>query len=103
MKLIGASIILFGLQVSYCSIKAMGPNGFWKELLADYAVQYALPLLICGIGWEVWKFNMKSGPSTRSSPQKTQEAASASAGRVWLEAAQPEAEQVAAAQEPSLP
>lgn len=73
MKLIGLSVILFGLQVAYCSIKGMGPNGFWKEVLAEYAVQYALPLFICGVGWEIWKFNMHRSvrPATES-PAQTQ-------------------------------
>lgn len=102
MKLIGASVILFGLQVAYCSIKGMGPNGFWKEVLAEYAVQYALPLFICGIGWEIWKFNTHrmGRPATESQAQtqvRPEEQSAVHSEPAPLEAVQTEADSVSVA------
>lgn len=101
MKLIGASVILFGLQMSYCAVKYMGPNGFWKEVLAEYAVQFALPLFICGIGWEVWKFSKNrmvcSATDSQAHPQACSEGQSAVHSEPAQQAVvQPEADSVAA-------
>lgn len=55
MKLIGIAFALAGIQMSYFSIKGMGPNWWWTYPFYNCLVQITIPLLLVGIGWELFK------------------------------------------------
>ena len=73
MKLIGAAFVLAGIQMSYFSIRGMGPNWWWTYPFYNCLVQITIPIFLVGVGWEIWKFSTHRlvRPATES-PAQTQ-------------------------------